>query len=131
MPIEYLILAASTILFMFAWLPVSVGKKRSFGISWLASNRDPLPLKELAPWAARCERALFKSQGLFPRLYRRHSSFRRLNKFDEGTKWAALVYVIARIGHYTAHGMGNFPVRFASYLMAVTANLFLLLKVFF
>lgn len=131
MPIEYLILAASTILFMFAWLPVSVGKKRSFGISWLASNRDPLPLKELAPWAARCERAYSNLKDYFPAFIVAILLLGQLNKFDEGTKWAALVYVIARIGHYTAYGMGNFPVRFASYLMAMTANLFLLLKVFF
>ena len=130
MQTEYYILAISTLLFMFAWLPVSIGKKISFGMEWLASNRETNNGKELVHWAARCERAYANLKDYFPAFIVAILLLGQLNKFDEGTKWAAIIFLLARIGHYTAYGLGNFPFRFISYLMAMSANLFLLLKVF-
>ncbi len=53
MPIEYLSLLVMTIFFLFAWFPTSVGKARSYGLKWLASNRHSLPAVELPRWAQR------------------------------------------------------------------------------
>lgn len=130
MQTEYYILAVSTMLFMFAWLPVSIGKKRSYGMDWLVSNRENTN-KELIPWAARCERAYSNLKDYYPAFIVAILLLGQLNKFDETTKWAAIFYVLARIVHYTAYGLGNVPFRFLSYLLAMAANLFLLLKVFF
>ena len=57
MPIEYTALALMTVFFLLAWVPLSIGKIRSFGKKWILSNRKPVAGKELLPWAARCERA--------------------------------------------------------------------------
>ncbi len=130
MQTEYFILALSTILFMFAWIPISIGKKRSFGLEWLVSNRDKTD-RELIPWAARCERAYSNLKDYYPAFIVAILLLGQLNKFDEGTKWAAIIYVLARIIHYTAYGLGNVPFRFMAFLLGMTANLFLLLKVFF
>ena len=127
---EYYILAISTILFMFAWLPVSIGKKRSFGMEWLASNRDNSN-RELVPWAARCERAYSNLKDYYPAFIVAILLLGQLNKFDVGTKWAAIIYVMARIVHYSAYALGNVPFRFISYLIGMAANLYLLLKIFF
>ena len=39
------------------WFPASVGKGRTFGIRWLAGNREPMASRTLPEWAARAERA--------------------------------------------------------------------------
>jgi uncharacterized MAPEG superfamily protein len=128
---EYQILAIATLLFMFAWLPVSIGKSRSFGLKWLASNRAPAKDKELEGWASRCERAYANLKDYFPAFIVAILLLGQLNKFDETTKWAAILFVVARVTHYTAYGFGNFSMRFLSYILAMAANLYLLLKVFF
>lgn len=128
---EYLTLTIGTLFFMFAWLPISVGKSRSFGLKWLASNRTPLEGKELAGWAIRCERAYSNLKDYFPAFIVAILLLGQMDKFDETTKWAAILFVVARIAHYAAYGFGNFPIRFMSYLFAMSANLYLLLKIFF
>jgi uncharacterized MAPEG superfamily protein len=119
-----------TIFFMFAWVPVSVGKAKSFGRKWIASNRSPLPDKELIPWAARCERAHNNLKDNFPAFIAAILLLGHLGKLDQGTTYAALIFVFARLAHYFAYGMGNVPGRAVSYALGLGANLYLLVKIF-
>lgn len=119
-----------TILFMFAWLPASIGKWKSFGPRWLASNRDPLPGKELLPWAARCERAYNNLKDYFPAYAVAILLLGAVDKFDSLTQGAAALYVIGRVGHFVSYGIGNVPQRALFFFMSLLSNLYLLLKVF-
>lgn len=130
MQFEYTCLAIMTILYLFAWFPASVGKWKSYGPKWLASNRDPLQGQELLPWAARCERAYNNLKDYFPAYAVAIILLGALNKFDPLTQGAASVYVLARIGHFISYARGKVPQRALFFFMGITCNLYLLLKVF-
>lgn len=130
MAAEYTYLTIMTLIFMFAWAPVSVGKFQTFGGRWLASNRKPVPGKELAPWAARCERAHNNLKDYFPAYVVPILLLGTLDKFDQGTSYAALIFLVARIGHYISYGVGNVPARFVFFTSSLAANLYLLIRVF-
>jgi uncharacterized MAPEG superfamily protein len=129
MNFEYKMLVVMTFFFLFAWLPSSVAKLRSFGGKWLASNRSPLIGKELAPWGARAERAYSNLKDYFPGFVVAILLLGTLNKFNELTAWAAGLYVFARLVHYIAYTAGNVTVRFLAYVLAMSSNVFLLVKV--
>lgn len=126
---EYQILAILTLFFLFAWVPVSVGKMRAFGGKWLASNRTPIPGKELEPWAQRCERAYNNLKDYFPAFVVAVVILGLSGKFDESTRVACLVYLIGRLGHYVAYGMGIVPLRFVFFSGGLVANTYLLIKI--
>jgi uncharacterized MAPEG superfamily protein len=106
MRFEYQALAVMTILFSFGWVPVSVGKARAFGGKWLASNREPLPGKELEPSAARADRAYANLKDYFP------------------------AFIVAgRVGHYAAYAAGSVWGRAGTFAASFFANLYLLVKV--
>ncbi len=130
MPIEYSALTVMTVLFLLAWLPLSVGKLKSFGGRWLASNRKPLPGKELLPWAARCERAYNNLKDYFPGYVVAILLLGALDKFDTSTQIAAITYVVARVIHFISYGIGNVPFRGLSFIIGLICNLFLLIKIF-
>lgn len=125
---EYQALIGMTFFFMFAWIPSSLGKWKSFGGRWLASNRDPLPGKELLPWAQRAERAYSNLKDYFPAFVVAILLLGILHKFDETTKWAAIAYVFARLAHFISYSFGNVTVRFLSYTVAMGCNVWLLFK---
>jgi uncharacterized MAPEG superfamily protein len=129
MPNEYIYLTILTSLFMLAWVPVSLGKMQAFGSSWLLSNRKPVQGKELAPWAARCDRAYANLKDYFPAYAVAIILLGTLNKFDYSTQLAALIFVIARIGHYVSYGLGNVPMRAIFFMVAMASNAYLLIKV--
>ncbi len=129
MNFEYKMLVLMTFFFLFAWLPSSVAKLRSFGGKWLASNRSPLIGKELAPWGARAERAYSNLKDYYPGFVVAILLLGTLNKFNDLTAWAAGLYVFARLVHYIAYTAGNFTFRFLAYVLAMSSNLFLLVKV--
>mgnify|MGYP006191226895 CR=1 FL=1 len=130
MTTEYTCLTIMTLFFMFAWAPISVGKFQAFGGRWLASNRKPLPGKELAPWAARCERAYNNLKDYFPAYVVAILVLGAQNKFDQGTSYAAMIFLMARVGHYISYGLGNVPARFGFFTTSLVANLYLLIKIF-
>lgn len=131
MHFEYQALAAITIFFLFAWLPVSVGKWRAFGARWLASNRTPPAGIELEAWAYRCERAYNNLKDYFPGFIVAILTLGINNKFDETTKWAALIYIVSRFGHYVVYWIGLVDMRMLFWTLSVLSNLFLLLKIFY
>ena len=129
MSFEYKMLVVMTFFFLFAWLPSSVAKLRSFGGKWLASKRSPLIGKELAPWGARAERAYSNLKDYYPGFVVAILLLGTLNKFNDLTAWAAGLYVFARLVHYIAYTAGNVTVRFLAYVLAMSSNVFLLVKV--
>lgn len=130
MPFEYQILGLMTVFFLFAWFPVSVGKLKTFGGRWLASNRVPVQGKELPPWAARCDRAYNNLKDYFPAFIVAVLVLGINGKFDESTKWVSAVYVAARIGHYIAYGLGSVKFRALFFFIGLFANSYLLIKIF-
>ena len=130
MNFEYQMLALMTLIFLLAFIPSSIGKLKSYGGRWLASNRTPLHGKELLPWAARCERAYSNLKDYFPAYAVTILLLGTTGKFDSATECASMLFVVGRVLHYIAYGMGNVPFRFLSYVLAMASNLFLLIKVF-
>lgn len=130
MPFEYSMLALMTLFFLFAWLPSSIGKARSFGGRWLMSNRTPLQGKELAPWAARTERAYSNLKDYYPGFAVVIILLGTTGRFDESTSVAALVYVVMRFAHFAFYSFGSVWGRALSYMVAMAANIFLLIKLF-
>lgn len=130
MPAETTSLVLMTLFFLFAWLPVSLGKYQAFGGKWLASNRNPVEGKTLPSWAQRCERAHNNLKDYFPGFVVAVLLLAYLGRFDESTKIAALIFVLARISHYVAYGYGNVPFRALGFFISMGANLYLLFKAF-
>ena len=129
MPSEYQTLAIFTIFFLFAWVPVSIGKWQTFGTGWVKSNREPVAGKELPAWAARCERAYNNLKDYFPGFIVAILILGSMNKFDTGTKIAASVYVLARFGHYIVYGLGFVSMRAVFFSTGLFANVYLLIKI--
>lgn len=126
---EYQSLALLTLFFTLAWVPVSVGKMRSFGFRWLASNRGTKPQGELPDWATRCDRAYNNLKDYFPAFVVAILTLGVLNKFDETTQIGAAIFLISRIGHYVSYGLGNVPLRAVFFISGFLANLYLLIKI--
>lgn len=128
MAFEYQLLVFMTFFFLLAWLPTSAAKKQSFGLRWLASNREKTPNAELPAWGGRAERAHTNLKDNFPGFVVAILLLGHLGKFDESTAIAASVYVFARVLHLGSYIAGNFPIRFVSFVSGLSANFFLLLK---
>ncbi|MBA2405056.1 MAG: MAPEG family protein [Bdellovibrionales bacterium] len=118
-----------TIILLFAFIPSSLAKLKSFGGKWVASNRDPVAGKELLPWGARAERAHNNLKDNFPAFAVAILLLGTMNKFDHLTTWAAGLYVAGRLGHFISYTAGNVQLRFVTYILALSANLYLLGKV--
>ena len=127
---EYLALIFMTLFFMFAWVPVSLGKWKSFGRKWIASNRDPLQGKELLPWAARCERAHNNLKDYFPAFAVAIILLGLTERFDDTTIIAAYTFFICRLGHYLSYGLGNLPFRALFFIVSLVANIQLFTRLF-
>jgi uncharacterized MAPEG superfamily protein len=130
MALEYKMLASFTLFFLFAFLPSSIGKWQSFGAKWLASNREPIPGKSLNEFGARAERAYHNLKDYFPAFVVAILLLGSLNKFTPATEVASVCYVLGRLVHFFAYCAGNFPLRFLGYVIAVGANVFLLIQIF-
>lgn len=113
-----------------AWFPVSIGKLNALGGKWLASNREPVPGKYLPNWAARCERAHNNLKDYYPAFVVAILLLGQLNKFDQSTSYAALIYVVGRLGHYLSYGLGNVLARATFFFIGLLSNLYLLVKIF-
>jgi len=131
MSTEYYSLTIMTLFFLFAWAPVSLGKVKGYGFKYLASNRGRVPQTELPSWAARCDRAYNNLKDYFPAFIVAILILGALNKFDNSTATAAVIYTVARILHYICYGIGFVPGRFLFFVAGLLANTYLLLKICF
>jgi len=131
MPFEYKMLAIMTLIFLFSWVPISLAKYRAYGPKWLASNREPLVGRELAPWGRRAERAHLNLKENFPAYFVAILLLGITERFDLVTTYASGLYVVSRLGHYAAYAKGNVNIRFLCYVFALSCNVILLLKVFY
>lgn len=129
MAFEYICLTLMTILFTLAWVPGSIGKWKSFGGKWLASNRVPISGKELLPWASRCDRAYNNLKDYFPAYAVAIILLGSLNKFDPLTQAAAALYLLSRVAHFISYAIGNVPQRALYFFISLTCNLYLLIRV--
>lgn len=129
MYIEYQALALLSIFFVLAWLPVSAAKYETFGLKWLLSNRRPVEGKQLDSWGARCERAHNNLKDNFPAFVAAILLLGTMERFDNHTAIASVIYVVARFGHYLSYGIGNVLARAIFYFSGLIANIYLLIKV--
>lgn len=128
MQFEYFSLLVMTIFYLFAWIPSSIGKYKSFGWEWISSNRMPQTNKELLEWAGRAERAYINLKDYFPGFVVAVFMLGIFSKFDHSTSWAAGLYVAGRMGHLFSYILGSVNFRFVFYVLSMASNLFLLLK---
>ncbi|MFZ4713920.1 MAG: MAPEG family protein [Bacteriovoracaceae bacterium] len=128
MAYEYQMLTYMTLFFLFAWFPSSMAKKEVYGFQWLASNRKPVEGKVWKGWHARSELAYNNLKDYFPAFVVAVLLLGINGKFDYTTKWATTLFVIGRIFHFISYLAGNVILRFAFYLIAMAANIFLLIK---
>ena len=126
---EYQVLALTSIFFLVAWVPVSIAKKKTFGLRWLASNRNPVSGKELPAWGQRAERAHNNLKDNFPAFITAILLLGVMGKFDNSTQWLSGTYLVARLGHYLAYTLGKVPFRALFYFTGLIANIILLAKI--
>jgi uncharacterized MAPEG superfamily protein len=126
---EYQALAVLALFFILAWVPASIAKLNTFGWKWLASNRSPVEGKTLDSWGARCERAHNNLKEFFPGFIVAVLILGAADKFDQGTAYASIIYVIARICHFISYGIGNVLGRGLFFFIGLFANIYLLIKI--
>lgn len=126
---EYQSLAILCILFLYAFIPSSMGKMKTFGAKWVLSNRTPVEGKHLEGWTARCERAHNNLKDNLPAFIAAILLLGMTNRFDNQTAFLAVFYVVVRIGHYISYGIGNVPARAIFYFSGLLCNTYLLIKV--
>ncbi len=125
---EYHWLALQTLFFLLAFLPASVAKKKSYGLGWLASNRDSPPKRPLPTWGERAERAHNNLKDNFPAFAVAILLLGSTGKFSEFTQVLAAIYVISRALHMITYISGHAAIRSVSYFAALVANILLLIK---
>lgn len=95
---EYQALTLLTLFFILAWAPASFGKVKSLGKRWALSNRSkPISETDIPAWAWRADRAYNNLKDYFPAFVVAILLLGTLGKFDDTTKWAATIFVIARL----------------------------------
>lgn len=128
MQFEYVALVLMTFFYLLAFLPSSYAKLKLYGGKWLASNRTPPVDKVMLPWGQRAERAYTNLKDYFPGYVVAILLLGQLGKFDQTTSLAAGLYVVSRMGHMAAYIAGSVRLRFATYVIAMISNFYLLVK---
>lgn len=105
MATELWALLAMTFFTLFAWLPGSVGKKQSYGMKWLAGNRNPSD-RPLLEWASRAERAYQNLKDYFPCFVVAILLLAHLELFNSFTAFAAWGFVALRVLHMIVYIAG-------------------------
>ncbi|WP_406672667.1 MAPEG family protein, partial [Natronospira sp.] len=85
-------LVLASLLMALAWLPASVAKKETFGVRWLASNRETEGLPPLQPWGERAVRAHNNLKENFPAWAALLLLIIALDWQNTVTAWAALLF---------------------------------------
>ena len=130
MYIEYQSLVILTLVFLLAWFPASIGKWKTFGSKWIASNRNPASGKTLDGWAARCDRAHNNLKENFPAFVAAVLVLGATNKFDHSTGIICVSFVVARIAHFISYGLGHVLLRGIFFFIGLACNMYLLMKIF-
>ncbi len=127
---ELAALAVLTLFFSFAWIPAAVGRIQTWGIKWMASNRDKPATGELPYWVLRCDRAHNNLKDNFPAFAVTIILLGILGKYDSMTQAASIIFIVARFLHFFVYAMGFPLARFLSFAVGVVANTFLVIKLF-
>ena len=130
MKIELISLAFLSFFFVLAWLPISVAKRRFYGLKYLLSNRSGKNLPELPAWALRCENAYENLKAFFPIFATSIFILSQLHLSDSVTESCAVIFVLCRIAHYVFYGLGMIKSRSAVWMISMLANFILLAKIF-
>ncbi|MDN5864037.1 MAG: MAPEG family protein [Gammaproteobacteria bacterium] len=126
MPIEFLMLAAATLLALFAFVPASMARARTYGRRWVVSNRETEGLPPLPAWGARAERAHTNLVVNYPAFAAAVLLLAVTGDFDLGTAIASAVFVAARIVHMVAYIGGAFWPRTISWALGLAATIYIL-----
>ncbi|MFI4968202.1 MAG: MAPEG family protein [Gammaproteobacteria bacterium] len=126
MAFEMLMLACVSVLFAFAWLPAWVCRYQSYRWRWLLSNRSTAQLMPLPEWGQRAERAYNNLKENFPVFAVAILLLSLSGGFNQGTRLAAALFVMARLVHMPAYIVGSVWLRSLSWLMGWLATLYLL-----
>lgn len=119
---ELFVLCLAGILYLFAWLPSSLAKAKSFGPKWLASNREASGA-ELVAWGGRCERAYQNLKDNFPGFIIAVLAIELTSTHGTLSLVLCWVYLVCRIGHFMSYGIGLVYPRAILWIGGLAANL--------
>lgn len=123
---ELQMLTLMTFLFTLAWMPASVCKFQTYGWSWLLSNRSTVGLPPMPEWGQRAERAYANLQANYPGFAVAVLLLALTGGFNQGTRFATGLFVIARLVHMPVYIRGLIWPRVASWVLGMLATLYLL-----
>ena len=126
MAFELQMLALMTLFFMLAWLPASVCKYKSYGLSWLLSNRSTAGLAALPEWGQRAERAHANLIANYPGFAVAVLLLAVTGGFTAGTRFAAVLFVATRVLHMLFYVRGEVWPRVICWVLGLGATLYLL-----
>jgi len=130
LPVEYLCLAIMGIFSLVAFLPASKAKADTFGLKFLAGNRDHKPQRELPAWGDRAERAHNNLKENLPGFIIAVLLLGATNHFTYLTAVCAIVYVVSRLGHFVVYIAGIGPLRSLCWVAAMVANFIMYVQLF-
>ena len=127
MPFELYMLAAATLLALFAFVPGSLFKARTYGgMSWLASNRELESKPALTGAAARAERAHANFKENFPAFAAAVLILVYAGHTCTGTAVASAVFVAARLLYIPAYIGGIPPLRTLMWTLGWGSTIYIL-----
>lgn len=129
MAFELQMLALMTLLLTLAWLPASVCKYQTYGLGWLLSNRSTAGLPPLPEWGQRAERAHNNLKDNFPGFAVAVLLLALTGGFTQGTRFAAALFVAARVLHMPFYIRGEVWPRVITWGLGLGATLYLLAMV--
>ncbi|TVQ77727.1 MAG: MAPEG family protein [Bradymonadales bacterium] len=120
-------LLVMSLLFAVAWLPASLAKRRAYGISYLASNRDRPPESTSLPlWGERAERAYQNLKDNFPAFLVGVLSLEFLGVDSLLWVFLAWLFVACRVLHFTSYVAGIVAPRVVFWTLGLLSSLSLL-----
>jgi uncharacterized MAPEG superfamily protein len=126
MAFELQMLALMTLFFMLAWVPASVCKYQSYGLGWLLSNRSTAGLAPLPEWGQRAERAHANLMANYPGFAVAVLLLAVTGGFTAGTRFAAELFVAARVLHMLFYIRGEVWPRVICWALGLLVTLYLL-----
>lgn len=119
MATELCALLTMTFFTLFAWLPGSIGKKKSYGMKWLAGNRAPSE-RPLLEWASRADRAYQNLKDYFPCFAVAILLLAHLDLFNPFTAVCAWGFVALRVLHMGFYIAGYPLMRALTWMLSMT-----------
>jgi uncharacterized MAPEG superfamily protein len=129
MKVELFSLVVMTLFFLWAWLPGSIAKRRSYGRAYLLSNRDAKDLDPLPAWGDRTNRAYENLKNYYPAFAVAILALCLVGRSDLPIQIAAVSYVVSRVFHFTFYTAGIVWGRAAAWIIGIVANTYLLIRV--